>query len=247
MVKNWICLDLPVVTYDQALHLQRELVAARKDERLRSDIVLVLEHVSVFTLGRRGGIENLKVSRSFLETKSIPIVQVERGGDITFHGPGQVVVYPIIHLNNAGLDVLTYVKRLEDVMIRAAADWQITAEPNPANRGVWVGQNKLGSIGISVQGGVCFHGFALNVNISLEPFTWIHPCGLKDAGVTSMARESAGRLSMNQVRADVRRHIEAVFGVNLVLSSLSEIPASILNLGREKAPLKEYDDAVSGT
>ncbi len=247
---NWICLELSVITYDQALNLQRALVAARKEERLCRDIVLLLEHPAVFTVGRRGGVENLKVSRSFLETKNISIVPTERGGNITFHGPGQLVVYPILHLNNAGLDVLAYVKRLEDVMVRVAADWQITAEPNPANRGVWVGQNKLGSIGISVQGGVCFHGFALNVDISLEPFTWIHPCGLKDVGVTSMARESAGRLCMNQVRAAVRRHIEAVFGVNLVLSNHLEhlkIPASILNLPRENAALRECNDTVSGT
>ncbi len=233
-IKNWICLNLPVVQYEHALNLQREFAAARKNQQIPSDVVLFLEHPSVFTLGRRGGIENLKVSRSFLETSNIPIVQVERGGDITFHGPGQLVVYPIIDLNKAGLDVLTYVERLEDVMIRVAADWKINAEPNPINRGVWVGQNKLGSIGVSVQRGICFHGFALNVNISLTPFGWIHPCGLKDVGVTTMAREFSNPLSMNQVRAAAKRHIEAVFGVNLVMSSLLEIQASLVN-SREKS------------
>lgn len=235
--KNWICLDLPVVQYDHALNLQRELAAARKDKRIRSDIVLVLEHPSVFTLGRSGGIEDLKVSKSFLETSNISIVQVERGGSITFHGPGQLVVYPIIDLNKACLDVITYVERLEDVMIRVAGDWKINAEPNSLNRGIWVGQNKLGSIGIAVQRNVCFHGFALNVNISLKPFNWIHPCGLKDVGVTTMALESSKQLSMNQVRAAVKRHIEAVFGVNLVMASLSEIQASLFN-PRKKAVIR---------
>lgn len=241
--KNWICLDLPVVNYAQALNLQRGFVAARKDEHIRSDIVLLLEHPSVFTLGRRGGIENLKVSRSFLETSNIPIVQVERGGSITFHGPGQLVVYPIIDLKKAGLDVLTYVERLEDVMIRVAADWQIKAEPNSLNRGIWVGQNKLGSIGISVQRGVCFHGFALNVNISLKPFDWILPCGLKDVGVTSMAREFSNQLSMNQVRAAVKGHIEAVFGVNLVMASLPEIQASLFDSIEKKAAIRGCNGA----
>jgi len=221
--KNWICADLPVMEYSEALDLQKNLVAARNNEIIDRDMVLLLEHPSVFTLGRRGGLENLTVSRALLDKAKISIIQTERGGNITFHGPGQLVVYPVIDLSKAGLKVLTYVKGLEEIMIRAAADWGIQAGRNPANRGIWVGNKKLGSIGISVRRGVCFHGFALNVHTSLEPFGWINTCGLKDIGVTSMEQELSKKVSMNEVRKAVRSHIESTFGVSLVLTSLPEI------------------------
>jgi lipoate-protein ligase B len=159
----------------------------------------------------------------------IPVIRVERGGDITFHGPGQLVVYPIIDLNKAGLKVIEYVEGLEDIMIRVASDWGITAERKSTNRGIWVSNNKLGSVGISVRRAVCFHGFALNVNLSLEPFDWILPCGLRDVGVTSMARELLQEISMDNVRQTVRHHFESIFGVGLVETDLSELD-QLLNL-----------------
>ena len=227
--KMWICAEFPVVEYEEVLDLQRRLVAARNNEIIGSDIILLLEHSPVFTLGYRGGFDNLKVSRTFLAKRGIAIIQSERGGDITFHGPGQVVVYPIIDLKKSGLEVLNYVAGLEEIMIRVAADWGIIAKRNPANRGVWVGNSKLGSVGISVRKGVCFHGFALNVNIEMEPFDWINPCGLQDCGVTSMIRELSQKVSINQVRKAVKSHIETVFGVSLVMASLSEILETLKN------------------
>jgi len=170
------CVDLPAVEYREAWDLQHSLVAARKNGIIDRDIVLFLEHHPVFTLGRRGGLDGLMVSESFLEKERITVVHVERGGDITFHGPGQLVVYPIIDLRAAGLGVADYVTALEEVMIRTAADFGVKAEQNPKNRGVWIGNNKLGSIGVAVRRGVSFHGLALNVNTSLTPFSWIHPC-----------------------------------------------------------------------
>jgi len=221
--KIWICIELPVFQYDNALDLQHELVDARRNEIIDSNIVLLLEHAPVFTLGRRGGIENLRVSKDFLEKLNIPIIQIERGGNITFHGPGQLVVYPIVDLKKAKLEVLEFVKGLEEVMIRTADEWGITAERNLINRGIWVGNNKLGSVGISVRRDICFHGFALNVNGSLKPFDWINPCGLEGVGVTSMEQELSKRVPMNRVRKSVKGHLEAAFGVNLVLKSLSEL------------------------
>jgi lipoate-protein ligase B len=221
--KRWICVEFPVVEYKDVLDLQQRLVAARNNEIIGSDIILLLEHSPVFTLGLRGGFDNLKVSRAFLAKQGIAIIQSERGGDITFHGPGQLVAYPIIDLKKSELKVLNYVAGLEEIMIRVAADWGIMAKRNPANRGIWVGNSKLGSVGISVRKGICFHGFALNVNIEMEPFEWMNPCGLKDCGVTSMIRELSQKISINQVRKAVKSHIEAVFGVTLVLTSLSEL------------------------
>ena len=219
----WLYVDLPTMEYKEAWDLQANIVAARKDRIIDTDIVLFLEHHPVFTLGRRGGLNNLTVSEAFLEKKGISVIQVERGGDITFHGPGQLVIYPIIELRAARLGVADYVTALEEVMIRTAADWGIKAEQNPRNRGVWVGNNKLGSIGVAIRRGVSFHGLAFNVNTSLKPFSWIHPCGLEDTEITSLERELSHTISLSQVRETARHHIEVVFGVKLTMKSLAEL------------------------
>lgn len=209
--------------YTRAWDLQSNIVAARKGGVLDKDIVLLLEHPPVFTLGRRGGLKNLTVSEDFLNNAGIPVIHVERGGDITFHGPGQIVMYPIIDIRVARLGVLDFVEHLEEVMIRTASDWGINAERNPVNRGVWVGNNKLGSIGIAIRRGISFHGMAFNVNLSLRPFGWIRPCGLKDIGMTSMEQELSRKVSMAQVREAIKRHVEAVFSVELVMTDLEEL------------------------
>jgi lipoate-protein ligase B len=220
---KWLCIELPVTEYKEAWQLQSNLVAATPHKTPHKNVVLILEHLPVFTLGRRGGLNNLRVSESFLEKAVIPVIQVERGGNITFHGPGQLVVYPVIHLQTARLSVVHYVENLEEVMIRTAADWGITAVRNPINRGVWVGNKKLGSIGIAIRRGICFHGMALNVNTSLEPFQWISPCGLENTGVTSIEVERCDTVSMKQVRKRVKHHLEAVFDVTLVMTRLEKL------------------------
>jgi len=222
-MKKWLCTDLPVTPYEEALKIQRRIVAARNGKRFEKDVLLMLEHRPVFTLGRRGGLENLTVSRDFLGKSGIPVVQVERGGNITYHGPGQLVGYPIIDLKTAGLKVVDYVTGLEDVMIRIAADWGVPAGRNPLNRGVWVGSEKLGSVGITIRRGVCFHGFALNVNLSLDPFQWINPCGLSGICVTSMDRQLAGGVSMDDIRLSARKQIASVFKVDLIDTGLDEL------------------------
>ena len=221
--KKWLCIELPVTGYREAWQLQSNIVAARNDKIVDNNVILLLEHPPVFTIGRRGGLSNLSVSANFLDKAGISVVQVERGGDITFHGPGQLVIYPIIDLQVAKLGVVDYVEKLEEVMIRAAANWGIRAERNPINRGVWVGNNKLGSIGIAIRRGICFHGMAFNVNISLKPFGWINPCGLENVGTTSMEREISRIVSMNQVRENIKLHLESVFGIGLVMTSLQEM------------------------
>ncbi|MGB5993216.1 MAG: lipoyl(octanoyl) transferase LipB [Desulfobacterales bacterium] len=214
--KTCLRLELLLMEYRAALDLQRNLVLARQTGVIENDVVLILEHPPVFTLGRRAGMENLKASSAFLERKKIPVIPVERGGDITFHGPGQLVVYPIIDLTKAGLNVMDYVAILEEIMLRTASDWGIPAKRNSVNRGIWIANKKLGSVGISVQRGVTFHGFALNVNLSLKPFKWINPCGLTDVDVTSMEKELSQNISMSQVREVVTHHFESVFGFDLV-------------------------------
>jgi len=156
--------------YRNAWDLQTRLVDARKKRIIDRNIILLLEHPPVFTLGRRGGMDDLTVSHDLLERSGISVIQVERGGVITFHGPGQLVMYPIVDLNAARLRVVDYVERLEEIMIRSVADSGITAERHQLNRGIWVGNKKLGSIGIAIRRGICFHGMSLNVNISMKHF-----------------------------------------------------------------------------
>jgi len=213
-----ICLRLEfsLMEYRAALDLQRNIALARQSGVIEKDVVLILEHPPVFTLGRRACTENLKVSSAFLERKKIPVIPVDRGGDITFHGPGQLVIYPIIDLTKAGLKVIDYVTDLEEIMLRTVADWKIPAERNSANRGIWVAGRKLGSVGISVKRGISFHGCSLNVNLSLKPFKWINPCGLQNVGVTSMEEELSQKISMSQVREVLAHHFESVFGFDLV-------------------------------
>jgi lipoate-protein ligase B len=220
--KTWLCADYPVLDYREAWDLQLGLVAARKAGRV-PDIFLLVEHAAVFTLGRRGGRENLTVPEGFLEERGIPLLHVERGGDITFHGPGQLVGYPIIDLHAAALGVTEYVEYLEEVMILTAAHCGVSAGRNRLNRGIWVGNSKLGSIGIAIRRGIAFHGFAFNVNLSLEPFTWINPCGLQGIGVTSLERELSRKLPMIEVREQLKHNIEVVFGVDLVSTDTANL------------------------
>jgi lipoate-protein ligase B len=216
--KKWFCIELPTTEYREAWNLQVRLVKERKDKTIDRDIILLLEHLPVFTLGKRGGLKNLNVTQDILKESGISVIHTERGGDITFHAPGQLVIYPIIDLRAARMGVMDYVKDLEEIMIRTAADWGIKAVRNLLSRGVWVDNNKLGSIGIAIRRGICFHGMALNVNLSLEPFGWINPCGLDDTRMTSMEQVLSCEISMEQVRQAVKDHIQEIFRVELIMT-----------------------------
>ncbi len=213
--QSWHAVDLGIVPYPDAWDLQLRLVAARSQGRMPANVLLFLEHPPVFTLGRRGGRENLLVSEAWLGRSGIAVVQIERGGNITYHGPGQLVVYPIVHLPSLGLGVVDLVDRLEDVMIRTCAARGVSAGRNPLNRGAWVGMKKIGSIGIAVRRGVSFHGLALNVNLDLKPFGWIQPCGLEGVGVTSIQAESGNPVGIADVKRVMQANIETVFQAEL--------------------------------
>lgn len=220
---SWRCLDLPATEYREALSLQHGVAAAKHRHPHMPDLVLLLEHPPVFTLGRRGGMENLTVDRRVLEAEGISVVQAERGGNITYHGPGQLVAYPIVDLKRSGLKVVEYVHALETVMISIAGDFGVTASRNRLNRGIWVEGKKIGSIGITVRRGICFHGFALNVDLSLTPFEWIHPCGLAGVRVTSMTKEGVTEVGMRRVRRSARSHLGKVFGVEMIDTEMDEL------------------------
>ena len=225
--RTWHVLDLGLTDYRKAWDFQLRVAEARKDDVLKTDVVLLVEHPAVFTLGRRGGAANLKVSQAFLAGRGIDVVPVERGGDITYHGPGQLVVYPVVNLRTMGLGVLPFVENLEEIMIRTVADWGIKGERNSMNRGIWVGMKKIGSVGIAVRRSVSFHGLALNANTDLEPFTWVNPCGLHDVIITSMKQQLGGAVPMEEVKQAARQHMQDVFGVALAALPIQEVERTL--------------------
>jgi lipoate-protein ligase B len=215
--------ELDRVDYAVAWDLQKRIAQARVEGKLDRDALLLLEHDPVFTLGRRGGHENIQVPMERLQSSGIPVYEIERGGNVTYHGPGQLVGYPIAHLRESRIRLLDFINALEETMIRCAADFGVVARRDDRNRGVWVGDNKLGALGIAVRRGVSFHGFALNVNLSLEHFQWINPCGLRGVGVTSISRELGREVSMKDARASARRHLSNILGVNMELTDLDSL------------------------
>lgn len=215
--------DLGLMEYQQAWELQSRLADLRKSRAEARDVFLMTEHPRVFTLGRRGGRENLTVTEEFLASEGVPVIQAERGGNITYHGPGQLVLYPIIDLDAARLSVTDYVDSLEEVMIRLSADHGVTAVRDSKNHGVWVGSRKLGSVGIALRHGVSFHGLALNVNLSMAPFGWINPCGMAGVSMTSIEGERKGPVDMKRVKEGLKTHLASIFGVAFDETSVAEL------------------------
>ena len=200
------------VPYAEALALQRELVVERQAGRV-GDMLLLVEHPHVLTLGVRGdgGRSHILASAEALAARSVEVYETGRGGDITYHGPGQLVGYPIIDLNPDRRDVHRYVRDLEEVLIRVAADYGIEAGRVPGLTGVWVGDRKLAAIGVRIARWVTSHGFALNVTTDLDYFNLIVPCGIADRGVTSLAALLGREVDGTEVEDRVVRHFGDVF------------------------------------
>jgi lipoyl(octanoyl) transferase len=177
-----------IVPYEEARELQRRLAARRQRDEL-PDVLLLLEHPPVYTRGRRSGPEELPMGVEWYEAQGIEVRDTDRGGLVTYHGPGQLVAYPIVDLGVYGDDVHRYVRGLEQAMIEALGDAGVPAQTIEGLTGVWVGQRKIGSIGLHVSRGVTTHGLAINVNNDLQPFEWIVPCGIEGVAMTSLSRE----------------------------------------------------------
>jgi lipoyl(octanoyl) transferase len=203
---------LGLVPYRDALALQRALAEDLRADRI-GDVLLLVEHPHVLTLGVRGdgGRSHILVTDEALAARGIEVFEAGRGGDITYHGPGQLVGYPIIDLKPDRQDVHRYVRDLEEVLIRAVADFGIAAERVPGLTGVWVGREKLAAIGVRIARWITSHGFALNVSTDLDQFDAIVPCGIADRGVTSIERLLGRRVDMGDVQDKVARHFCDVF------------------------------------
>ena len=196
---------LGTVDYDSALALQDALVEARRDDRI-GDTLLLLEHPHVFTLGRGADARHLLEARA-----GVPVFRVSRGGQVTYHGPGQLVGYPILKLQGGDRDIHLYLRRLEQTMIDALATLEIAARRRERLTGVWVGERKIGSIGVGMRRWITLHGFALNVRTDLDYFGAMVPCGIAGVEMTSVERE-IGRGDVDAAAGAIAQSFAAVFG-----------------------------------
>jgi lipoyl(octanoyl) transferase len=203
---------LGLVRYREALALQQALVEERRGGRV-PDVLLLLQHPPVITLGVRGdgGRSHIVASDERLAELGVEISETGRGGDVTYHGPGQLVGYPILDLRPDRCDVHRYVRDVEDVMIRTCADYGVEARRVDGLTGAWVGDRKIGAIGVRISRWITSHGFAFNVSTELEYFNLIVPCGIADRGVTSLEHLLGRRIPLEEVEESLARHCGAVF------------------------------------
>jgi lipoate-protein ligase B len=200
VIKPARIIDLGTRDYAEAWRVQQDLLAARQRDEIPDTLVLV-EHPHVLTLGRGAHRENL------LASAGMPVFQVERGGDVTYHGPGQLCGYPILFLREDERDVHLYLRRLEEAIIRTLAEFTIDAGRRPGLTGVWAGPHKLASLGVAVRRWVTLHGFAINVCTELERFCTINPCGLPASVMASMTHILGRPVAVAEVRAPLLRHL----------------------------------------
>ena len=202
---------LGLVSYADGIELQRGLVEDRKAGRI-ADTLLLLQHPHVLTIGvKKDGRQHILAAPETLGERGVEVFETGRGGDVTYHGPGQLVGYPIIDLNPDRRDVHKYVRDLEAVMIGVCADYGLTAERVKGMSGAWIGDAKIGAIGVRISRWVTSHGFAFNVTTDLDYFKLIVPCGIADKAVTSLARQLDRQVPMAEVEDRLIRHFSAVF------------------------------------
>jgi lipoyl(octanoyl) transferase len=231
----WVC-DLPAIAYRDALALQERVRAARQQDRI-PDTLLLLEHPPVYTRGRRSDARELPLGADWYRNQGIDIVDTDRGGKLTYHGPGQLVGYPIMRID----DVIAYLRTMEQAIVAALADAGIAAHARPDDgpdfTGVWTAADrKIASIGVHVARGVTTHGFAINVENDLAPFGWVVACGLDGVQMTSVLEETAGGAtpSLPAVRSSMAQHFAAAFG-----HRVREIGAAELGAATEEgAPVR---------
>jgi len=190
------CVRAGQVPYADARELQKRLETARLGDAI-PDVLLLLEHPPVYTKGRRSTPDELPMGEDWYRMQGIEVTDTDRGGRVTYHGPGQLVGYPIVSLRAYGDDVHEYIRRMERLMIESLAEWGVEAGCIDGQTGVWAKGRKIGSIGVHVNRGVTTHGFAINVNNDLQPFEWIVPCGIEACRMTSLSRELGGEQDMS--------------------------------------------------
>jgi lipoyl(octanoyl) transferase len=244
-----VVVDLGFIGYTDAFELQKRIVAARKADAI-GDVLLLCEHPHVITLGRSGKRENLLVSDRVLEQKGVKFHATNRGGDITYHGPGQVIGYPVIRLSEIRRDVVWYVRMLEEVMIRACADFGVTARREEGKTGAWIdtaansntssavnagAAEKIGAIGVHISRWVTSHGFAFNVATDLHYFELIVPCGIAERKATSLEKVLGRAVKRNEAAPKLVEHFAEIFGREPQPTTREELFATLERFEREQA------------
>lgn len=209
--RNLTYCDLGLIDYQEAWDLQKEIFELRYRNEI-SDILFLLEHPHTYTLGKVADKNHLIGSNEFLNENKISVYDIDRGGDITYHGPGQIVGYPIINLNEWEKDTHKYLRALEEVIIKTCGDFGLTGSRNSKHTGVWIDDKKIAAIGIKVSRWITMHGFAFNVNTDLSLFRGIIPCGINDKGVTSIEYELGTAIDLQSVKDSLVKHFCEVFG-----------------------------------
>ncbi len=212
-----------VTSYAEILELQRRIAAARINGEISQDVLLVLEHSPVVTLGRSSKEKNLVASKDFLASRGVELHEAERGGDVTFHGPGQLVGYPIIDLKRHKQDLHWYLRRLEQAIIDTLAKFGIEAERNTGYTGVWTNGKKIASIGVHARDWVTWHGIALNVSTDLSFFDLIVPCGIAGVVMTSIDREIAEAVTVERVAEVFAAQLASLFDLTPVETSVADL------------------------
>jgi lipoyl(octanoyl) transferase len=236
-MKNCYIVDLGLIGYAEAWELQKRLVAARKTGAME-DVLLLCEHPHVITLGRNGKHEHLLASEQVLRQKGVEFLSSDRGGDITYHGPGQLVGYPILNLSAIRKDVVWYVRMLEEVMIRATAEFGISAQRVTGKTGIWVRgtsdsnvpaatEEKLGAIGVHISRWITSHGFAYNLSTDLRYFDLIVPCGITGRKATSLEKILGRAVTRKEVVQPVVRNFGEVFGLEMRETSREDLLAQL--------------------
>jgi lipoyl(octanoyl) transferase len=202
--------DLGFIDYKEAWDLQQEIHSKRVLGEV-DDFLFLLEHPNTYTLGKTAHKENLVGSEDYLTQNKISVYDIDRGGDITYHGPGQIVGYPIIDLNNWFKDTHKYLRALEEVIIKTCSDYGLECGRNEKHTGVWIGDRKIAAIGIKVSRWVTMHGFAFNVNTDLNLFNGIIPCGIQDKTVTSLKQELKREINIQEVKEKLLKNFTQVF------------------------------------
>ena len=216
----------PVLTripYADALDLQRAVAKARIDGRIAEDVLLLVEHPPVVTLGRTAKAAHLTAPAELLAARGVERFEVERGGDVTFHGPGQLVGYPIIDLKRHKRDLHWYLRQVEEALIRILDEYDVPGERSTGYTGVWTRGRKIASIGVHARDWVTWHGFALNVTTDLSYFDLIVPCGIQDVVMTSIARETERTVSLSDVALSAERAFGEVFGLTVERVTMPEL------------------------
>jgi len=220
--------DLGLIDYKDAWDIQKSIHQLRLENKF-DDVLLLLEHPHTYTLGKTADKENLVGDKKYLDENKISVYDIDRGGDITYHGPGQIVGYPIINLTNWQQDTHKYLRAIEEVIIKVCAEYDLDGSRVDKYTGVWLDDRKICAIGIKVSRWITMHGFAFNVNTDLKLFSGIIPCGITDKDVTSLNRELKKEISLNEVKEKIIHHFDVVFNYDQIEFKTKEELLSLIS------------------